>query len=82
MMEVSDQLKVLTTSSHLSASLMILLTTWPDSTPRGVGCREKLPEQGKGVLLQTVGLSVGGWGYPAEGGIQIRSNRNKGAVGA
>ena len=49
---------------------------------KGVGCREKLPEQGKGVLLQTVGLSVGGWGYPAEGGIQIRGNRSKGAVGA
>ena len=25
---------------------------------------------------------VGGWGCPAEGGIQIRGNRSKGAVGA
>ena len=37
-------------SSHLPASLLILLTTWPDPAPEA-GCREKLPEQGKGVLL-------------------------------
>ena len=54
--EVPGQRKVLTTSSHLAASLLILLTTWPDPTPE-VGCREKLPERGKGVLLLTVGLS-------------------------
>ena len=33
-MEVPGQRKVLTTSSHLPASLMILLTTWPDSNHR------------------------------------------------
>ena len=53
--EVPGQRKVLTTSSNLPASLLILLTTWPDPT-LGVGCREKLPEWGKGVLLPTVGL--------------------------
>ena len=30
--EVPDQRKVPTMSSHLPASLMILLTTWPDPT--------------------------------------------------
>ena len=30
---VPGQRKVLTTSSHLPASLMFLLTTWPDPTP-------------------------------------------------
>ena len=32
--KVPGQRKALTTSSHLPASLMIFLTTWPDSTPR------------------------------------------------
>ena len=58
-MEFPDQRKALTTRSHLLASLMILLTTWPDSTHRS-GCREKLPEWDKGVLLLTMGLSVCG----------------------
>ena len=80
---VSDQRKVLTTRSNLPASLIILLTTWPDSTHRswlqgeaarmGQGC----PPAGHGAL----GGWVGGWGCPVEGGIQIRGNRSKGAVG-
>ena len=41
----------------LHASLLILLTTWPDTPPPGAGCRQKLPERGKGVLLPTVRLS-------------------------
>ena len=53
--EVPGQRKVLTTSLHLPASLLILLTTWSDPT-LGVGCREKMPERSKGVLLPTVGL--------------------------
>ena len=53
--EVPGQRKVLTMSSHLPASLLILLTTWSDPT-LGVGCREKMPERSKGVLLPTVGL--------------------------
>ena len=32
--EVPGQRKVLTTSLHLPASLLILLTAWPDPTPR------------------------------------------------
>ena len=52
--EVPGKRKVLTMSSHLLASLLIFVTTWPDPT-LGVGCREKLPEWGKGVL-PTVGL--------------------------
>ena len=76
--EVPGQRKVLTTSLHLPASLLILLTAWPDPTPRswlqgeaartGQGC----PPDDRGAL----------GGCPAEGGIQIRGNRNKGAVGA
>ena len=57
---------------------MILLTTWPDPT-LGAGCREKLPEQGKGVLLPTVGLS--GTALQKEGP-ESGSSRSKGDAGA
>ena len=51
---------------------MILLTTWPDPTP-GVGCREKLLEWGKGVLLSTMGLS---------GAALQKEGPDSGAIGA
>ena len=54
--EVPGQRKVLTTSSHLPASLMILLTTWPDPTsgswPQGEAARmgQGCPPANRGVL--------------------------------
>ena len=76
--EVPGQRKLPTTSSHLPASLLILLTTWPDPIPRswlqgeatrtGQGC----PPANHGAL----------GGCPAEGRTQVRGNRSKGAVGA
>ena len=75
-MEVPGQRKVLTTSSHLPASLMILLTTWPDSNHRswlqgeaartGQGC----PPAGRGAL---------GW----VGGVALQKEGSKsGEIGA
>ena len=75
--EVPGHRKALTTTSQLSASLMILLTTWPDSTPRswlqgeaartGQGC----PPADRGAL--------GGW----MGGVVLQKEGSKsGEIGA
>ena len=75
-MEVPGQRKALTTSSHLPASLMILLTTWPNSIPgswlqgeaarTGQGCppadRGALSEWVGGVALQKEGSKSGAIG--------------------
>ena len=74
--EVPGHRKVLTTSSLPSSFSHEPLQ--PGLTPpSGVGCREKLPEQGKCVLLLTVGLL----GLPCRR-IGVRGNRSKEAVGA
>ena len=76
-MEVPGQRKVLTTSSHLPASLMILLTTWPDPTsgswPQGEAARmgQGCPPADRGALSEWVG------------GVALQKEGSKsGAIGA
>ena len=76
MMEVSDQRKVLTTSSHLSASLMILLTTWPDSTPGELVA-------GRSCQNRARASSCRPWGFRWVGGVTLQKEGSKsGAIGA
>ena len=75
MMEVSDQRKVLTTSSHLSASLMILLTTWPDSTPGELVA-------GRSCQNRARASSCRPWGFRWVGGVTLQKEGSKsGAIG-
>ena len=61
--EVPGQRKVLTTSSHLPASLLILLTTWPDPTP-GSWLQGEAARTGQGCPPTDRGALQG---CPAEG---------------
>ena len=69
---VPGQRRMLTTSSHLPASLMILLTTWPDPTP-GSWLQGEAARTGQGCPPADSGPLRWGRGCcPEEGGIQIR----------
>ena len=56
--EVPGQRKVLTTSSNLPASLLILLTTWPDPSPNyKCSCSSAVGQSHQGrVRMQSPGL--------------------------
>ena len=76
MMEVSDQSKMLTTSPYLSASLMILLTTWPDSTPGELAA-------GRSCQNRTRVSSCRPLGFQWVGGVTLQKEGSKsGAIGA
>ena len=74
--EVPGHRKVLTTSS-LPSSFSHEPSQPGLTPPPGVGCREKLPERGKCVLMLTMGLS----GLPCRRKDRSQGNRSKGAVG-
>ena len=75
--EVPGQRNVLTRSSHLLASLMILLATWPDLTP-GSWMQGKPFRMGQKCL--SADHEVLG-GCPSEGRTRLRGSRSKGAAG-
>ena len=74
--EVPGQRNVLTRSSHLPASLMILLTTWPDHTP-GSWMQGEASRMGQECLSADHEALRG---CPAEGRTQVRGNRSKGTA--